>query len=151
MILQQKLKQKLLASQHLYDFKVIQSQFDTSTVSQEHHNVYLNSQEMTSKIQSPLIQGSAEKLLNCWQQHHFSAEFAHAVLVFRKVARCVPLQRGGDQFACSFSYELRSRDDPRFKDRRMQGLLSFLHERLAEASPADIAALCKCLPLLLLT
>lgn len=25
----------------------------------------------------------------------------------------------------------------------MQGLLSFLHERLAEATPADIAALCK--------
>ena len=46
---------------------------------------------MMAKVQSPLIQHSAEKLLNCWQQHAFSAEFFHAVQVLRKVARCVPL------------------------------------------------------------
>ena len=57
--------------------------------------------------------------------------------LFRRIARSIPITRdeGGPSTASTFKFRMRDREDPRFTDRRMQSLISFIQENIDKASP----------------
>ena len=54
-------------------------------------------------------------------------------------------QFGGADFACTSRYRFRSKDDPRFTDRRMQALLTSLTQNLEQFDIHQLSHLFYCL------
>ncbi len=71
-MIEQKLKDKIEAEKHLYDFKYIKRKFKSPTETDA--GVYLSKEKMHSAVRDPTIQNSADKLLNLWQNYQFSFE-----------------------------------------------------------------------------
>lgn len=97
-------------------------------------------------MRNPTIQASADRLLTLWQDYQFQFElhsFDSTIEIFRRVARAIPLSRweGGGKHASTFTFEFRDREDPRFADRRMQGLLRVIFENLHKADPSQTSQL----------
>ena len=116
------LKERMEEEQHKYDFKYLKRRFKSEMEMDE--GAYLKGKELWQAVRDPLVQRSADKLLNLWQNYKFSFELngmEHGFELFRRVARVIPISKeeGGTRIATHFKYEFRNREDPRFMDRRM--------------------------------
>ena len=94
--------------------------------------IYLTKGEIAYHLRLPQNQKSADKLLNFYHSRQFSFDAESLFEVFRRIARAIPMDSrfGGQDFACTSRYRFRSKDDPRFTDRRMQVLLRCLTSNL---------------------
>ena len=95
-------------------------------------------------IRQPQIQTRAEDLLNLYQNHQFSFNHEQSLQIFKRVARAIPMNsREGGQMAGSVKFAFRSREDPRFTDRRMQNILRKLDENFDKFDSKGVTAMCK--------
>lgn len=64
--------------------------------------------------------------------------------LYRIVTRAIPAYvEMGAEMAGSTRFKFRSRDDPRYTDRRMQNLLRKLESSIDKYTPAQLTQLCK--------
>ena len=104
--------------------------------------MYLSKAELGQLVRLPQIQRNADKLLNVYNSHQFSFDIANLYELFRRVARAIPLDNQfGGVFAATSQYRLRSKDDPRFTDRRMQALIGSITQNLHQF---NMTQLCHC-------
>lgn len=98
--------------------------------------MYSGEADLDNKIYDVTIQGQASRLLDVWHNNQFACKPRHIFELFRRVARAIPLNRDYGGFAPIFKYVLRTTEDPRFADRRMQSLLQAILDNLHHADPS---------------
>ena len=95
-------------------------------------------------IRQAHIQNRAEELLNLYQNYQFSFSPEQTVEIFKRLARAIPMySREGGDLAGFTKFAFRSREDPRFTDRRMQNLLRKLDESFSKLDKDSVTTIRK--------
>jgi hypothetical protein len=82
--------------------------------------------------------------MNLYMNYQFSFNHEQALQIYKRVARVIPMNsREGGEVAGGAKFAFRSREDPRFTDRRMQSLLRNLDDNFQKFSIRDVASICK--------
>ena len=117
----EKLKEEMEKEKYKYDFRYIKQSMNFT----DEDKVYLEEGDLDLKIKAAL---TSNEVLNVFQDHKFSMNYNHAISVFYKLTKLIPVDKYTDMKMGE--YKLRNPNDPRFTDRRMQALLSMLKESM---------------------
>ena len=110
---------------------------------------YMAEEKLDRMIRQPHIQNRAEELLNLYQNFQFSFTPEQCVDIFKRLARAIPMySREGGDLAGFTKFAFRSREDPRFTDRRMQNLLRKLDDNFSKYDKDNVTTIRKCASLI---
>jgi hypothetical protein len=126
--LNEKVRSEMNKEEYKYNIK-----YFTHNASFSDKNPYLSTSELDKKIMNCV---TSNELLNTFHNHSFSIEVPQLISIIFKLAKVIPDTYTEDQFG---KYHLRTLKDPRWKDRRMQGLLRYLEESIPKMHGSDKA------------